>query len=129
MSRVPPSLTQFDYKTYMLVSSWTEINIGLICACVPSVNMLINIIRGKAQSSMRTNRLAINTFKRRAKADTKQISTGMVPTFDTELAMLSGDIATGTESTQSCRVGVDGRCKRIDSSDGRREGWLKVEGT
>lgn len=105
------------------ICSWIEINIGLLCACVPSVAILIEMVRKRGQRSARTSIFAKNTFhRRRAGKVFNQGSTGKLSTFDTELAMWSGDM-----STRSGRVGIDGRCKRISSSDGRREGWLKEE--
>lgn len=70
----------------------------------------------------------MNTFKRRAREEEKQQSTGKFSTLDTELALLTGDIVSGAENFgRPSLVGADGRCKQIDSSDGVREGWLKLE--
>lgn len=67
----------------------------------------------------------MNTFKRRAREKEKQQTTGKLSTLDTELALWTGDIASGAENGRLSLVGKDGRCKQIDSSDGVREGWLK----
>lgn len=93
---------------------------------MPSLNILIDMIR-KGQSSARPNLLAINTFKRRDREKEKQQSTGKLSTLDTELAMWTGDIASEAKNGRLSLVGEDGRCKQIDSSDGVREGWLKIE--
>lgn len=85
--------------------------------------MLIDMVR-KGHSSARPK---FNTFKRRANDNENQPSTGKLSTFDTELAMWTGDIGSEAQDTCLSRVGEDGRCKWIDSSDGVREGWLKIE--
>lgn len=41
--------------------------------------------------------------------------------------MWAGDIASGGGNGRLSLVGEDGRCKWIDSSDGVREGWLRIE--
>lgn len=69
----------------------------------------------------------MNTFKRRAREKGKQNSTGKLSTLDTELAMWTSDIASEAEYGRLSLVDEDGRCKRINSSDGVREGWLKIE--
>lgn len=112
-------------------------NIGLMCACVPSVTLLIDRIKKKgSQADSRQRNLqprshfGHNLFdlrrKKKSASSPYATETIMHMTFNTELAVLSEQRESPSKGSPGGCVQIDGqgRCVRIDSAEGRREGWL-----
>lgn len=138
-----------------------EMNIGLMCACLPSVTILLDKIRNSSQrrhgysksSSFHRRRrkgggmvLGLSSFDVRRKrkqdvlaggesSDPSSTTGGTITTFNMELAVLAGQTDVelcanngkgfpAEESGVGVQVDAQGRCVRIDSMQGRSEGWL-----
>lgn len=113
------------------MDSWLELNIGLMCACVPSVSVAVEMMRKRGRSPVPSMAPPHQVLRFRTKRkELERDLPASLPTFDSELAMWSRDDTFELgQSTVSKPVTTNGRCKRINSNDGRQEGWLKTERT
>ncbi|KAI5458802.1 hypothetical protein BGZ63DRAFT_362455 [Mariannaea sp. PMI_226] len=123
-----------------------ELTIGFVCACLPSLNIIIE----KCCSGRRSQRdqQSASSWPRRKGFLQRNRTTGATPfnapsdlprstadespttvaNFDTELAMLGsepGEPAPRKPEGQVIRP-VSAKCRRISSSEGRSEGWLSL---
>ncbi|SCV53949.1 related to integral membrane protein [Fusarium fujikuroi] len=127
-----------DYTPIGILTA-LEITIGFVCACLPSLNLLIEHHVRKRRRARNSNwprdRTRASLFKKRFRwisSSTEHMpsrpnrpSDGMID-LDVEMAMLTGQpvrLRTGrTASAESHDIRpLD---HRLNSGDGRREGWL-----
>lgn len=106
-----------------------------MCACLPGVNLLFDRLRTKVPKSYTSSS---NQHRRRnghggspfpqGSADRQLDSTTATWTLNTELAVLPAQEEAEGSAPKGPGVGQaiddEGRCVRIDSTQGRSEGWL-----
>jgi len=119
-----------------------EITIGFVCACLPSLNLLIEHHVRKRRRARNPNwprdRTRTSLFKKRFRwisSSTEHMpsrpnrpSDGMID-LDVEMAMLTGQpvrLRTGRTASAGSHD-IRPLDHRINSGDGRREGWLSQD--
>ncbi|KAK2692701.1 hypothetical protein QWA68_007371 [Fusarium oxysporum] len=130
-----------DYTPISILTA-LEITIGFVCACLPSLNLLIEHHVRKRRRARNPNwprdRTRTSLFKRRFRwisSSTEHMpsrpnrpSDGMID-LDVEMAMLTGQpvrLRTGRTASAGSHD-IRPLDHRINSGDGRREGWLSQD--
>ncbi|KAI7770549.1 hypothetical protein LZL87_002920 [Fusarium oxysporum] len=130
-----------DYTPIGILTA-LEITIGFVCACLPSLNLLIEHHVRKRRRARNPNwprdRTRTSLFKKRFRwisSSTEHMpsrpnrpSDGMID-LDVEMAMLTGQpvrLRTGRTASAGSHD-IRPLDHRIDSGDGRREGWLSQD--
>ncbi|KAF5707079.1 integral membrane protein [Fusarium mundagurra] len=130
-----------DYTPIGILAA-LEITIGFVCACLPSLNLLIEHHIRKRRRSRNPNwpydRTRTSLFKKRFRwisSSTEHIpsrpnrpSDGMID-LDVEMAMLTGQpvrLRTGRTASAGSHD-IRPLDHRLNSGDGRREGWLSQD--
>ncbi|KAI6747701.1 hypothetical protein HG531_008243 [Fusarium graminearum] len=134
-----------DYTPIAILTN-LEITIGFVCACLPSLNMLIehHIRRRRRQRETQTDRRdrsRASMIKRHFRwmsstthaspppsRPPNRASGGMID-LDVEMAMLTGQpVQLRSERLSSTEsIGLRPLGHRLNSGDGRREGWLSQD--
>ncbi|GKU04339.1 unnamed protein product [Fusarium langsethiae] len=134
-----------DYTPIAILTN-LEITIGFVCACLPSLNLLIehHIRRRRRQRQTQTDgrdRSRASMIKRHFRwmsstthaspqpsRPTNRASGGMID-LDVEMAMLTGQpVRLRSERLSSTEsIGLRPLDHRLNSGDGRREGWLSQD--
>lgn len=106
------------YQAYF--GSFIEITTGLMCACIPSVTILVDRIRTKrrnrnpnmADGANSAQRRHQGQFRRMARKFPGKISLGTLSTLDTELVMMSGRVAHIEHGVTTGGISVPGNLGR-----------------
>ncbi|KAH7262935.1 integral membrane protein [Fusarium tricinctum] len=134
-----------DYTPISILTA-LEITIGFVCACLPSLNLVIeHHIRRRRRERNQTwpqDRTQASMFKRhfrwissstdpsqppRPPHPVNRPSEGMID-LDVEMAMLTGQpVRLRTERLGSTGSDIRPLDHRLNSGDGRREGWLSQD--